>query len=93
MDNQIIFCNIENNVIEKSWQITISDDEDNVINICRNMGEFYKTMEELGDRNLIEVHWSKDNDVIDEHFNEIRQYMDSFQNELENKENSDREIL
>lgn len=85
MNTEIIFCNIQTNSITKLWQIKITDDDDKVINICQNIDEFYKAMKELNERNLLEVHWSKDNDVSDEHFNEIKLHMDSFQYEIKDK--------
>ena len=87
-NTQTIFCNIENSSITQSWQITIRDDEDSVINICSNMREFHTTMEELNDRNLLEIHWSKDSNVSEKHFSEIRLYMDGFKNELDNTKDS-----
>jgi len=66
-------ANIENNVEQNGWVIRLTDTVIEKVEICQNLDEFANHIERMGDDygGDIQVLWSKDEDVSEEHFNEI----------------------
>ncbi|MGB0989311.1 hypothetical protein CRV03_05425 [Arcobacter sp. F155] len=68
-----------------TWVIRLTDTEDTRQVICQDMEDFSKQLalmsEDYGSD--IEVQWSKDDDVTDEHFYELHQQMAKIKEDLD----------
>ncbi|RXJ91560.1 hypothetical protein CRV01_00265 [Arcobacter sp. CECT 8983] len=68
-----------------TWVIRLTDTEDTRQVICKDMDDFSKQLalmsEDYGSD--IEVQWSKDDDVTDEHFYELHQQMAKIKEDLD----------
>lgn len=67
------------------WCIRLSDITQNIEVICANIEEFSQNIEKMGDEygGDINVIWSKNDDVTDEHFYELHQQMAKIKEELD----------
>ncbi len=68
-----------------SWVIRLTDVESTKQVICKDMEDFSKQLALMGEEYGvdIEVQWSKDDDVTDEHFYELHQQMAKIKEDLE----------
>ena len=69
------------------WCIRLTDTMSQNSQICKDLDEFAIVIEQMGEDYAgdIEVTWSKNDDVTDEHFYELHQQMAKVQQELEAK--------
>lgn len=76
-------ANIEENKMGEGWIIRLVDTVDNRVVISSSLEEFSKNIELLGEDygGDIDVVWSKDKNVTDEHFKEIHDGMASYKEE------------
>lgn len=70
---------------DNSWVIRLTDVEEKKEVICENMDDFSKQIAIMGENYGadIEVKWSKDDDVTDEHFYEVHQEMAKLKEKLD----------
>ncbi|NVJ52228.1 MAG: hypothetical protein HWD90_00945 [Campylobacteraceae bacterium] len=68
-----------------TWVIRLTDTEDSREVICKDMDDFSKQLSFMGEDygSDIEVQWSKDDDVTDEHFYELHQQMAKIKEDLD----------
>jgi len=68
-----------------TWVIRLRDTEDTRQVICQDMDDFSKQLSLMSEdySGDIEVKWSKDDDVTDEHFYELHQQMAKIKEELD----------
>jgi len=81
-------ANIEEDKKDGKWLIRLTDTVDNRVAICKSLEEFKTNIEEFGDDygGDVEVIWSKNQDVTDQHFKEIHNGMAAYkEKEVEDK--------
>lgn len=68
-----------------SWVIKLTDVEENKEVVCKDMDDFSKQIALMGEEYGadIEVKWSKNDDVTDEHFYEVHQEMAKLKQKLD----------
>lgn len=83
----IFTANVEESE-NNTWVIRLTDTEDTRQVICRDMDDFSKQLALMGEDYGadIEVKWSKDEDVTDEHFYELHQQMANIKEDLDSNE-------
>jgi hypothetical protein len=83
----ILKANIEED--KNNWIIHITDTSDNTEVICDSLEDFSIKIEEMGSEygNDVEVVWSKNPDVTDEHFKEIHTQMAKYKEEEKKEDN------
>jgi hypothetical protein len=67
------------------WFIELTDIISNKTEVCNNLEEFSKKIEELGAKyngNIDEVKWSKDDNVTQDQYSDINAGMRKYQEEL-----------
>lgn len=76
-------ANIEEDKTDGKWLIRLTDTIDDRVAICKSLEEFKTKIGELGDDygGDVEVLWSKDQDVTDEHFKDIHNGMAAYKEE------------
>jgi len=87
-------ANIEEDKNNDSWLIRLTDTLDNRVALCKSLEEFKINLEEFGDDygGDVEVIWSKDQDVTDEHFKEIHNGMSAYKEKETEAKNENIEV-
>jgi len=69
------------------WCIKLTDTMSQNMEVCKNLEDFSVAIEKMGEDYVgdIEVKWSKNDDVTDEHFYELHQQMAKVQQEFNEK--------